>query len=148
MLDTLGHVLETVARDHASNSQPEWALDDAAIVYASDRSGVSQLYAKPLGGVAGAVTMRLTDATTGVFWPTITRDGASLAAVRWESDGYHLGIAPLDRVLTGAHGRLRAAHERRHGRRAAARREHREGARIFAVAFAGAALLAAVDRPE
>ena len=48
--------------------------------------------------------MRLTDATTGVFWPAITRDGRSLAAVRWERDGYHVGIAPLDRVLQGATG--------------------------------------------
>ena len=104
VLDTLGTVLESIARDHASNSQPEWALDDEAIVYASDRSGVSQLYARRLGGGAENATMRLTDATTGVFWPTITRDGASLAAVRWESDGYHLGIAPLDRVLQGPTG--------------------------------------------
>ncbi|HEV7704424.1 MAG TPA: hypothetical protein VGO46_09030 [Gemmatimonadaceae bacterium] len=104
ILDTLGAVLETVARDHASSSQAEWALDDAAIVYASDRSGVSQLYAKMLRGSESDVTIRLTDATTGVFWPAVTRDGASLAAVRWESDGYHLGIAPLDRVLKGATG--------------------------------------------
>jgi hypothetical protein len=104
VLDTLGNVLESVARDRASNSQAEWALDDEAIVYASDRSGVSQLYAKRLGGDAGDITMRITDATTGVFWPTITRDGASLAAVWWESDGYHLGIAPLNRVLLGATG--------------------------------------------
>ena len=104
VLDTLGNVLESVARDHASNSQAEWALDDDAIVYASDRSGVSQLYAKRLGGGAGDITMRLTDATTGVFWPAITPDGESLAAVRWESDGYHLGIAPLNRVLQGATG--------------------------------------------
>jgi hypothetical protein len=104
VLDTLGNVLETVARDHASNSQAEWALNDDAIVYASDRSGMSQLYAKRLGGGAGDITMRLTDATSAVFWPAITRDGASLAAVRWESDGYHVGIAPLDRVLQGATG--------------------------------------------
>ncbi|MDQ2767691.1 MAG: hypothetical protein M3Y30_11095 [Gemmatimonadota bacterium] len=104
VLDTLGHVLESVARDHASNSQADWALDDDAIVYASDRSGVSQLYARRLGGGAGDITMRLTDATTGVFWPAIRSDGESLAAVWWESDGYHVGIAPLNRVLQGATG--------------------------------------------
>jgi len=104
VLDTLGHVLETVARDHASNAQAEWALDDNAIVYASDRSGMSQLYAKRLGGGRGDITSRLTDATSAVYWPAITRDGMSLAAVRWESDGYHVGIVPLDGVLKGATG--------------------------------------------
>jgi hypothetical protein len=104
VLDTLGHELESVARDHASNSQAEWAMDDRALVYASDRSGISQLYGKQLGGGAGALTMQLTNTTTGVFWPAITNDGETLAAVWWENDGYHLGVAPLHRILLGATG--------------------------------------------
>ena len=107
VLDTLGHVLQSLTRDHASNSQAEWATDDAAVVYASDRTGISQLYAvRPEGGAS----VRLTDATTGVFWPTISPDGLSLAAVRWEHDGFHLGVALLGRTLEGpAGGSARAA---------------------------------------
>ena len=101
VLDTLGHVLRSLARDHASNAQAEWALDDAAVVYASDRTGVSQLYAVR---AEGGASVRLTDATTGVFWPAISPDGHSLAAVRWEHDGFHVGVAPLGRVLEGPTG--------------------------------------------
>jgi hypothetical protein len=104
VLDTLGHVLRELTRDRASNSQAEWALDDAAIVYASDRTGVSQLYAEPATGDTRVPSIRLTDVTTGIFWPAISPDGGSIAAVRWESDGYHVGVAPLGRVLQGPTG--------------------------------------------
>ena len=101
VLDTLGHVVRSLARDRASNSEAEWALGDVAIVYASDRTGVSQLYAVRADGGA---SVRITDATTGVFWPAISPDGRSIAAVRWESDGFHLGLAPLHRALEGPTG--------------------------------------------
>jgi hypothetical protein len=101
ILDTLGNVIRSLARDHASNSQAEWALDDAAIVYASDRTGISQLYAVL---AEGGVPLRLTDVTTGIFWPAISPDGKSIAAVRWEKDGYHVGIAPIGRALQGSTG--------------------------------------------
>ena len=104
VLDTLGHVVRELTRDRASNSHAEWSLDDAAIVYASDRTGVSQLYAEPAHGDAAAPSIRLTNVTTGMFWPAISPDGASIAAVRWESDGYHVGVAPLGRVLQGPTG--------------------------------------------
>jgi Tol biopolymer transport system component len=104
VLDTLGHVLRELTRDRASNSHAEWAPGDAAIVYASDRTGVSQLYAEPVAGDVRAPAIRLTDVTTGVFWPAISPDGESIAAVRWESDGYHVGVAPLGRVLQGPTG--------------------------------------------
>jgi len=97
-------VLHELTRDRASNSQPEWAMDDAAIVYASDRTGISQLYAEPAADGAPPAPIRLTDVTTGIFWPAISPDGDSIAAVRWESDGYHLGVAPLGRTLQGSTG--------------------------------------------
>ena len=104
VLDTLGHVLRELTRDRASNAHAEWALDDAAIVYASDRTGISQLYAEPAGGEATVPSLRLTNVTTGIFWPAISPDGTSIAAVRWESDGYHVGVAPLGCVLEGPTG--------------------------------------------
>ena len=104
VLDTLGRVLHELTRDRASNSQPEWAMDDAAIVYASDRTGISQLYAEPATDGAPPARIRLTDVTTGIFWPAISPDGDSIAAVRWESDGYHVGVAPLGRTLQGPTG--------------------------------------------
>jgi hypothetical protein len=104
VLDTLGHVLRELTRDRASNSHAEWALDDSAIVYASDRTGISQLYAEPANGDTPVPSIRLTDVTTGIFWPAISPDGESIAAVRWESDGYHVGVAPLGRVLHGPVG--------------------------------------------
>ncbi|MEO6208685.1 MAG: hypothetical protein ABIQ10_01045 [Gemmatimonadaceae bacterium] len=105
ILDTLGHVIRSLVRDHASNGQAEWALNDAAVVYASDRTGVSQLYGIGARGQPGDISTRLTSSTTGVFWPTISPDGNSIAAVRWKSDGFHVGVAPLvGRVLLGPTG--------------------------------------------
>ena len=104
VLDTLGHVLHELTRDRASNSEPEWALNDAAIVYASDRSGVSQLYAELAAANAPLGSARLTNVTTGIYWPAISPDGKSIAAVRWESDGYHVGVAPLGPALMGPSG--------------------------------------------
>ncbi|HMA03062.1 MAG: hypothetical protein ACM34L_03735 [Gemmatimonas sp.] len=103
VLDTLGHVLRELTRDRASNSQAEWSRDDLVIVYASDRTGVSQLWAASAdgNGVDDAVSEQLTDVTTGLFWPAMSPDGHQLAAVRWESDGYHVGVAPLGRTLAG-----------------------------------------------
>jgi hypothetical protein len=103
VLDTLGHVLRELTRDRASNSHAEWGPDDSVIVYASDRTGVSQLYAESTDNVR-TPSIRLTNVTTGVFWPAISPDGDSIAAVRWESDGYHIGVAPLDRTLQGPTG--------------------------------------------
>lgn len=101
VLDTLGRVVRSLVRDHASSSEAEWTPDDAAIVYASDRTGVSQLYAIRTAGEAGDFSVRLTNTTTGVFWPTISADGKSIAAVRWASDGFHVGVAPLGGALPG-----------------------------------------------
>ena len=96
VLDTMGRVLHSITRSRASNSEPEWTANDSTIVFASDRTGVSQLYRGQASGCC--VTLRLTDATTGVFWPSISPDGKSIAAVRWESDGFHVGIASMDSV--------------------------------------------------
>lgn len=103
VLDTLGHVLRELTRDRASNSQAEWSRDDLVIVYASDRTGVSQLWAASAdgNGVDDAVSEQLTDVTTGLFWPAISPDGHQLAAVRWESDGYHLGVVALGPGFAG-----------------------------------------------
>ena len=102
ILDTLGNVRRSLTRDHASSSQAEWSMGDEAVVYASDRSGVSQLYSVPADGGA---SVPLSDASTGVFWPTISPDGKSIAAVRWEHDGFHVGIAPLGQSADAAPGK-------------------------------------------
>ncbi|MFI5242858.1 MAG: hypothetical protein ACHQRL_07605 [Gemmatimonadales bacterium] len=104
VLDSAGHVLRSLVRDYASNSQPEWAQGDSTIIYASDRTGISQLYASPASGEPTIPSIQLTQSNTGVFWPAVSPDGRSIAAVRWERDGYHVGIAPLGRAITGPTG--------------------------------------------
>lgn len=101
VLDSTGRLLASLVRDRSANAQPEWTQGDSAIVYASDRTGVSQLYATRASGAPGDISVRLTNATTGVIMPTISRDGTRIAAVVWESDGYHVGVAPLGRALMG-----------------------------------------------
>jgi len=113
VLDSAGRVLRSLARDLASNSEPEWAQGDSTIIYTSDRTGVSQLYAVRAGGAAGDISLRLTSSTTGVFSAAVSPDQDSIAAIVWKSDGYHLGVAPLGRTISGpTGGEVRVPHPR------------------------------------
>ncbi|MBK5189068.1 MAG: PD40 domain-containing protein, partial [Gemmatimonadaceae bacterium] len=96
VLDTAGRTLRVLVRDRSSNAQPEWTRDGASIVFSSDRSGASQLYRV---GASGGAIRRISDATTGLFNPAISPNGKRIAAIRWESDGYHVGVAPMDSIV-------------------------------------------------
>lgn len=99
--DTLGAVRRILARDRAVNGSPSWSADGAAIVYNSDRGGVTDVYMVPATSdvdAAGLVpsiapgTTRLSDSPTGVMHPELSRRGDALAAVHFRADGYHVGV--------------------------------------------------------
>ncbi|HEU4642038.1 MAG TPA: hypothetical protein VFS44_06240 [Gemmatimonadaceae bacterium] len=98
VLDTLGRVLRAFEHDRAFDGSPAWTPDGAHVIFASDRTGITDLYIATVGD--SAPPRRISRATTGVFYPDVSPDGRTLAAARYDAEGWHVGIAPLD--TTGA----------------------------------------------
>ncbi|RPJ60594.1 MAG: hypothetical protein EHM24_27075, partial [Acidobacteria bacterium] len=69
------------------NLTPAWTPDARTILFASDREGVFQVYAVPLGG--GRV-VRLTSAAAGAQAPEVSPDGRRLVYVGYSEAGYDL----------------------------------------------------------
>ncbi|HEX6533875.1 MAG TPA: hypothetical protein VF041_04715 [Gemmatimonadaceae bacterium] len=94
VLDTLGQVRRVFTHDRAFDSSPTWTPDGASVIFASDRTGTTDLY---IASVAGDdVPRRISSATTGVYYPDVSPDGRRIAAARYDAAGWHIGVAPLD----------------------------------------------------
>jgi hypothetical protein len=94
VLDTLGRVVRELTHDRAFDSTPSWSPDGSQVLFTSDRTGVADVYIVPVD--SDAPPRRLSRAATGVFYPTMSADGRRLAAVRYDADGWHVGVAPFD----------------------------------------------------
>lgn len=94
VLDTTGRVLREFQHDRAFDASPAWSPDGASVLFSSNRTGVTQLYVARL---ADSAPPRLVSASsTAIFYPSISPDGRTVAAVRYDADGDHVGVAPLD----------------------------------------------------
>jgi hypothetical protein len=98
ILDTLGRVVRALTHDRAIDGPASWTPDGRGVVFASDRTGRSELYWAPASGEREP--RRVSHGGVGVFFPELSPDGRWLAAVRYDAGGWHLGIAPFD--TTGA----------------------------------------------
>ncbi|MDQ3696757.1 MAG: hypothetical protein M3373_01850 [Gemmatimonadota bacterium] len=99
VLDTLGRVVAQVTHDRAVDSSPSWMPDGSAVVFTSDRAGIADVYLASLDGVADGGPIparRISRAATGLFYPAVSPDGERIAAALVRSDGWHIGVAPLD----------------------------------------------------
>lgn len=97
VLDTLGGVVSVAVSGRAVESAPSWAPDGRQLYFASDRSGVNQLWVVdvPAPGVRAGAPRRLSAAYAGIFQPEPDPAGGRLAAVLLRADGLHVGVAPL-----------------------------------------------------
>ncbi|HEX6964615.1 MAG TPA: hypothetical protein VF166_02375 [Gemmatimonadaceae bacterium] len=108
VIDTAGHLVREITHDRAFDSSPSWTPDGASVLFTSDRTGTADVYIASVeqsqlaDGDADADTAprRLSRATLGVFYPSLSPAAQRIAAVRYEADGWHAGIAPFD--TTGA----------------------------------------------
>lgn len=87
----------------AKSLWPTWSADGKSFVFVSDRSGAENLWASDLAGSA----KQLTPFTDGrLLWPSITRDGATVAFERdfglWKYDVASGKATPLPVALRGA----------------------------------------------
>jgi hypothetical protein len=78
--------------DAALDLDPCFTPDGGTIVYASDRDGVFNLYAIPVGG---GEARRLTNVLTGAFQPAVSPDGTWLAWTTYSARGFDVAAAPL-----------------------------------------------------
>ncbi|HJU64472.1 MAG TPA: hypothetical protein VJ596_02285, partial [Gemmatimonadaceae bacterium] len=101
VLDTAGALVRQLTDDRAFDSSPSWTPDGQFVVFTSDRDGAPQIYLIPASG-SPAEARRLSQAITGLYYPAVSPDGRYLAAARYASDGWHIGIAPFDVSATEA----------------------------------------------
>ncbi len=85
--------VEQLTHDRAKDVEPSWMPDGQAVVFRSDRDGVSNLYALRL---ADRSILRVTNVLGGAFQPSVSPDGRSVAYSHYSSLGYDVRIAPLD----------------------------------------------------
>jgi hypothetical protein len=115
VLDTLGNALQEISPARAVQGAASWSPDGAWLLFSSDRSGTPDLYAarvshdgdRSRAAVAAPTAdgLRIGDAPTGLFEPQLSPDGRTLAAVFFRADGYHVGVAPFDALLSAAQSR-------------------------------------------
>ena len=94
ILDSDGKTIDSFAATHGLSSAPSWSADGRRIFFSSERSGTPQIYVADVTTFAPTVS-RVTDASTGLFSPEVSPDQTKLAALVFNVDGYHLGVAPL-----------------------------------------------------
>ena len=102
VIDTLGQLVHEITHDRAFDSSPSWSPDGSSILYTSDRTGVADVYiasvvaSSPADGENAAPSRRLSNATLGLFYPSLSPDAKHVAAVRYDAAGWHVGTAPFD----------------------------------------------------
>ncbi len=105
VLDTLGALRVAVAGARGVFASPSFTPDGQRLVWSSDRSGRMQLETAPVS-LAAVDTMRWRDerdavrqasaVSTGVYEPTVSPDGARVAALVQRVDGFHVVVGALD----------------------------------------------------
>ncbi len=81
-------------RDRALDMQPTWSHDGKTVYFASDRSGISNIYAYEL---ASRNLLQVTNVIGGAYMPELSPDGRRLIYVGYTSDGFDLFSLELDR---------------------------------------------------
>jgi Tol biopolymer transport system component len=79
--------------DPAHNVQPEWSPNDAAIAYASDRSGDYEIYVR---GVADGTDRRLTDRAGLDIRPAWSPDGSQIAYASFRAGKFEIWTMAAD----------------------------------------------------
>ncbi|MEX2584504.1 MAG: hypothetical protein WD766_14645 [Gemmatimonadota bacterium] len=93
VLDESGAVLREVTRDRAIDSGPAWSSDGRYLLFSSDRTGISNLFAYDFE--TGAL-WQVTNVLSGAFEPEISPDGRWIAFSYYRSDGYYIARIPFD----------------------------------------------------
>jgi len=93
ILDPAGGGVTQVTDDRAVDMTPAWSPDGRYLLFSSDRTGISNLYA---WDTRGGGMMQVTNVLTGAFQPDVSPDGRWIAFQHYRSDGAHVARIPYD----------------------------------------------------
>ncbi|MGH7477543.1 MAG: hypothetical protein ACRELD_14850 [Longimicrobiales bacterium] len=94
LLDSAGTLLRRITNDPAPEHGHAWTRDGRWLLYASERSGIPNLYA--VGGDGRAPIRQVSNVLGGAFHPEPSPDGQSIIFVGYHADGFHIERMPLD----------------------------------------------------
>jgi Tol biopolymer transport system component len=93
VIDTACHVKLALTHDRAVDLAPAWTPDGRTLLWASDRSGISNILAAdvdPQAGTAGPLRM-VTNVETGVGYPSVDPSGRWLYLSEYHANGWDVG---------------------------------------------------------
>ncbi len=93
LVDLANGKVTEVTHDRSLDTNPTWSPDGSRLYFASDRSGIFNIYELRIDG--GALR-QVTNVRTLAAMPAISPDGRTLVYVGYTSAGYDLYAMPLD----------------------------------------------------
>ncbi|RLB47646.1 MAG: hypothetical protein DRJ42_25010, partial [Deltaproteobacteria bacterium] len=93
LIDVATGRVEEVTRDRALDIGPAWGPGGRYLYFASDRTGISNIYAYEL---SSGRTLQVTNVLGGAFSPTISPDGTRIAYLGFARDGWDIWAMDLD----------------------------------------------------
>jgi Tol biopolymer transport system component len=106
-VDPATGAVEQLTHDRAKDVEPTWTPDGEAVLFRSDRDGVSNVHALRLSDRS---LFRVTNVLGGAFDPSVSPDGLSVAYSSYSSTGYDVHVAPLDLAAAPAAPPFEDAH--------------------------------------
>jgi Tol biopolymer transport system component len=98
LVDPTTGAVRLLTNDRAKDVEPTWTADGAAVVFRSDRDGISNLYAlRPEEGVL----LQVTNVLGGAFTPAVSPRSDAVAFADYSSRGYDVRVADLDLAAAG-----------------------------------------------
>ena len=91
-----------LTHDRAGDVEPTWTPDGEAILFRSDRDGISNLYVLRLDDGAPA---RVSNVLGGAFQPDVSPDGRKIVFSAYSSRGYDVHVTSFDPAATSPSGR-------------------------------------------
>ncbi len=93
ILDAEGKKLEEVTHDRAIDGSPAWSPDGRFLYFASDRTGIYNLYAYE---IETRKLSQITNVLGGAFSPSPSPDSRNIVYTSYSAKGYDVNSVPLD----------------------------------------------------
>jgi Tol biopolymer transport system component len=97
LLTSSGEVVWEVTRDRAIDNAPAWSPDGRWLLWASDRSGIPNLYSVPVDPASGepGPVRQITNVLGGASDPAVDPEGQWIYFSSYHADGWHIGRVPF-----------------------------------------------------